>query len=529
MENDQIWADYLAGDHEKVLVQGAHAAGALHITGLSLVALGRFDEAINMLTVATMAKPLPVWFSNTMVALLEAGEAKRALDYVSTIPATVGNDGTIRFMIGNVFVANDMNREAEEHFEAATFHDPTNWEFRLNLGNCYRRLDKFDKAIQAYDNAVLHAPTPEDVIRIKMNTAVVHSDDANYREALRLFNKLAETPGIDSPELDFNRGTLNLMLGDFEKGWKLYDRRWDCPMASTAKAAFLRPRLPSLEAAKGKHVLFSHEQGFGDSIQFVRYAKLLAEHCEVTILCPEPLVRLFQCLGLPVISDRSQIDDYDYECPMLDAPLLFGTTLDTIPAAPYLIIPDDIIHDHRALFGGALDMSGWLNVGLIWAGEDRRDNPEMRAMDARRSIDVRMFKKIFDDDPVTEDSIKCTFFNLQYGPRNRDIQMANMLHDNFDAYIVPLADNGIDDFLDTAAYMRNLDLVVTVDTAAAHLAGAIGVPVILLSRYDGCWRWMEAGYDTPWYPTMEILRQEAPNHWEPVMEKLYRELYIRSN
>ena len=296
-----------------------------------------------------------------------------------------------------------------------------------------------------------------------------------------------------TPEEKFVQSLNYLKNGKYSKGWKLYESRFYC-QAAKANYVFDKPLLQNLKEAKNKRVLFSHEQGFGDSIQFMRYAPLLSEAgANVIVLCPQPLKRLFETTGLQVVTSKDGIE-YDYECPMLHAPKIFGTTLKNIPTENIYNAGFDItLPDDKP------------NIGLVWAGQDR-DNPELKIVDQERSIPITMFSDILDLD--------AHFYSFQYGARANDVLLLpeelrpiQILQPHFD-------------FLDTARLMKKMDLIITVDTAAAHIAGSVGVPVWILSRLDGCWRWLQGRTDTPWYQSATIFHQEEKRNWKPVVEEI---------
>jgi tetratricopeptide (TPR) repeat protein len=505
MNPEDVWTKYFAGEHLDVLQVGAQSAEIMHVTGLSLIALGRFDEADTLLMASSLVQPRADWFSNACVGFLEAKAADHALTYALNGLKDFSADANLCFNAANVFTALNRHDDARDALLQALDADPAHWEAAMNLANVYRRLSQHENALALYDRALaLNGDDNAGRIRTRLNRAVTLSDIGREDEALEAFDALAADSPVDSPEMDFNRATLRLKLGDYSTGWRLYGRRWDCPMAKPDVAKFQKPILTNLEDGIGKRVLFCHEQGFGDSIQFVRFAPLLvAAGLELTILVPTPLLRLFDALGVPVVDSRDDLD-YDFECPMLNAPMLLGTILETIPATvPYLTVPDELIQT-RKIKGSRL------KVGIVWAGQSR-DAHEMKLIDNRRSIELMWFVGLLELD--------ADFFSLQFGDRATDHLTAlppelyphQVLEPDFD-------------FLDTAAVISQLDLVIAVDTSTAHLAAALGKPTWLLSRFDGCWRWLKDRTDSPWYPTVEIFHQEEPRNWSSVLERVEERL-----
>ena len=515
MDTSVVWTDYFEGHHENVLRAGLFSAEIMHVCGLSLVALGRFDEAITLFTASLHASPNPTWFNNASVALLDAGKAQDALHFAET-GLSQFQDANLLFSAGNACIAlgEDRYPEAIQFFSKALELEPTHWDAAMNLGNTLRRMDKNQEAMTFYRRALDNVTDNEAAIRIRLNAAITLSDIGREVEALSILDELANTGVVLSPEMDFNRATLRLKLGDYETGWKLYQRRWDCGMAAEEASHFKKPLLTNLEDAKGKTILFRHEQGFGDSIMFFRYARLLAQEANVIVQCPEPLKRLFAAsTALPVVSDEPV--EYDFECPMLSAPMLLGTTLETIPSETdfrYLWPPNDGFKDAHAKLGELKDFK----VGLVWAGQ-RRDTPDMVRVDKARSIPAYLMMPLFNIEGVQ-------MVNLQFGEKAMEWDNSvpvfapqlkgKLLHVLEDHY----------DFADTAAIIEHLDLVITVDTAVAHLAAALGKPTWVLSRYDGCWRWLKDRSDSPWYPSVGLFRQTQPGDWDTVIRKVEENL-----
>lgn len=505
MDIGKIWEDYFSGKYEDVLNVGANAAEVMHIAALSLVSLKRYDEASTLFMASSLVSPRPDWFSNACISFLNEDKADLALTFALTGIKDFPNDAGINFNAANVFSTLGQHEEAKTALLKSLSIDSENWEAAMNLANAYRRLDDLTNAMIYYDIALsLNKDDMQGKIRTKLNKAVTLSDLGFDRPALMIFNDLANEH-IISPEMDFNRATLKLKLGDFKGGWKLYKKRWDCSMAKNDVARFQKPLLTKIEEGIGKKVLFCQEQGFGDCIQFARYAPLLKEKgIDITILCLSPLVRLFETMDIPVITSRDDFE-YDYECPMLDAPYLFDTTIDTIPnKIPYFNIPEELIAQRK--FEGR----GRLKIGFVWSGQSR-DNAEMKLVDAKRSIQIQDFYPLIRD-------IDADFCNLQFGPKGLEF-----IEHNY-AFPFPFLSQDYD-FLDTAAVIKNLDLVISVDTSVAHLSASVGTPTWILSRYDGCWRWLKNRTDSPWYPNIvKLFHQSERGNWHSVIEEIKIEL-----
>jgi len=258
------------------------------------------------------------------------------------------------------------------------------------------------------------------------------------------------------------------------------------------------------EPAAGQRILLHAEQGLGDTLQFVRYAPgVAARGLQVTLEVQAPLVRLLQ--NLPgvgeVVAAGNPRPEFDLHCPLMSLPLAFATDLDSIPAdVPYLFPTSNLL----SCWGECLPPRGGVRVGLVWAGNRGHGDVRHHFIDRRRSIDPALLA------PLAE-VVGVTWVNLQHDATALPFPMTD-----------PMA--AICDFADTAALVAQLDLVIGVDTSVVHLAGGMGKPVWMLSRFDGCWRWMHGRHDSPWYPTMRIYRQTAPDDWRPVVARLATDL-----
>jgi hypothetical protein len=257
------------------------------------------------------------------------------------------------------------------------------------------------------------------------------------------------------------------------------------------------PRLAHLGDLKGRTIVIYHEEGFGDTIQFLRYVPLLAEKgARIIAWMPPELVRLArgQAGIAEVLTGNVNLPQFDYHCPIISLPYVFGTTLEAIPAqAQYIHADPELV----AAWGKRLPAGP--RIGLVWAGEPRAYDPGAQALDRRRSLPFAALA------PLTA-TPGIAFVSLQMGSARE--QVASPVDD-------PMGE--VRDFADTAAIIANLDLVVSVDTAVAHLAGAMGKPVFLLDRYDNCWRWLSDRTDSPWYPSLRIFRQHSMGDWSQAL------------
>ncbi|HWK43946.1 MAG TPA: tetratricopeptide repeat protein [Stellaceae bacterium] len=461
--------------------------------------------------------------------------------------------------------------EAEACFQATLRLDPRLFETHYNLGNVLRRLDRPDDALASYRTALQLKP---DFVDARVALAVLlhllgREDEAEtcYRDVLALkpdlpiannnlgnlllkVDRMAEAEACyrvalaahpEFPEAHYNLGlTLHalgrdeepetyyrtalrlkpeypeahyalalrlLATGRLAEGWQEYEWRWKVAAeAGTLKIVdYGKPRWTG--EPLGDRVLLVHaEQGFGDTLQFCRYLPMVAARGRVVLQVQPALVTLLS--GIPgierLIADGDPLPDFDLECPMLSLPLACGTTLETIPAmSPYLTAePTRAMHWRERL----ADLPG-LRVGLHWSGDPRRYDPNSAAIDRRRSMALRALADLGGIDGVS-------FVSLQKGEPARQAAQppaGMVLHD---------WTNELTDFADTAGLIDGLDLVIGVDTAVSHLAGALGKPIWLLNRYDTCWRWLLDRDDSPWYPSLRQFRQPHAGDWPSVVRNV---------
>ena len=321
-------------------------------------------------------------------------------------------------------------------------------------------------------------------------------------EALADF-KAALVAAPEFAEAHFEAAMTHLTLGDFDTGWKEYEWRWKTAAFARHRRPFRAPPWLGDEPVAGKTILLHAEQGFGDTIQFVRYAPLLASRgakviCEVQ---PELQPLLSQLSDVTVIASGGMRPAFDLHTPLLSLPLAFKTQAGTIPnALPYLAAPAERVADWRERLP-----PGRPRAGFVWSGSSTHKN------DANRSIALARLAPLFENPPL-----QCLSLQTELRDADRDTLrgLPNLVH---------LGDD-IRDFADTAAIISLLDVVVSVDTAVAHLAGALGKPVVILLPFAADFRWMRDRDDTPWYPTAKLMRQPAFGDWDSVIVRLRDEL-----
>jgi Tfp pilus assembly protein PilF len=398
----------------------------------------------------------------------------------------------------------DLRRYAE----ALASHDraialkPDYADAYVNRGVVLARLQRHAEALANVDRAI--ALQPDDA-EAYFNRGRLLADLQRQQEALVSYDRAIALRG-DYAEAHWNQSHCLLALGRFDRGWRLFEWRnkLDTPGGTRA---FARPVWLGEASIAGKTLFIHWEQGLGDTLQFCRYAGLAqALGAQVVLSVQDPLRKLLGTLGpeVNVIGGNETPVEFDYHCPMMSLPGAFRTTLETIPrATPYLAADAAAV----AAWRGRLAALVGLRVGLCWAGNPRRDHPSAHAVDQRRSITLAQFAPLA---AVTGAS----FVSLQKGEAAAQAATPPTC--------LPMHDwtNELTDFADTAALIEALDLVITVDTAVAHLAGALGKKVWILNRHDACWRWLLDRDDSPWYPTARLFRQPTPGDWDSVIAEV---------
>ena len=357
-----------------------------------------------------------------------------------------------------------------------------------NLGNALRALGRFDEAEACHRRAIKLDPN---YIEARYNLGIALKDKRRIGEALACFNEvLAGKP--DHADAHWDRALAWLVAGDFEHGWPEYEWRWQ--LAENPERDFTQPLWDGADL-EGRTILLHAEQGMGDSIQFARYAPLVAARGgRVVLECSAPLTRLFETLdGVDeVVSKEDALPDFDVHAPLLSLPGTFATTAQTIPCEiPYLAADPARATQLRDQLTG---LTGALKVGLVWAGKPSHKNDHNRSLGFEPLIGLLGLRNIL-------------FFSLQIGPRAEEMRTAGC-----DGLIYDLS-GSIKDFADTAVLLEALDLLITVDTSPAHLAGALGKPVWALIPYVPDWRWLLDRDDSPWYPSLWLFRQDQQGDW----------------
>lgn len=484
----------------QILVAHPNQPHAEHLLGLLAHQNGKLGAAIECVRRAIKIAPDVALFRANLAEMLRlagqprqgAEEARRAIALEPGMAAAWSNLGAI------VYELKDYEEAARAHRKAIEV-DPDFAPAHCSLGNALHKLKRFDEAVLTYRRAIELAPQFADAWANLGTTLQLAGSFDESVAALRRAISLA--PGHANARSGL--GIVLLMRGDLAEGWDEYEWRLH---SSDRKG----PRFPERpwqgESLAGRHIYVEAEQGFGDTLQFARYIPhLLARGARVSFRVHQQLAPLMResLVGADILGDRGDPGPYDCDALLLSLPRLFRTRLETIPAqVPYLRPPAEAATRWRKRLSG---LSG-MKIGLVWAG-----NPE-HANDMRRSLDLTMLAPILKT-PGT------SFVSLQVGPRADDLKKRNA-----DDVAIEDLSGELTDFTETAAAVSALDLVITVDTAPAHLVGALDKPAWLLLPWVTDWRWMLGREDSPWYPTMRLYRQRRGESWDPALLRLAADL-----
>ena len=419
----------------------------------------------------------------------QRGRGAEAVELINRAVAREGGVPVFHNSLGIAYRALNRLEEAEAAYRCALALDPNFAEAHGNLGNLLHQRGDLDAAVECQRRARDLEPGRAE---FHSNLGTSLYDRGEFAAAEDCYRRaIALKP--DFADAHFHLGLIRLHRGDFREGWREYEWRWRASTFEQARRDFKQPQWRG-EELKGARILLYPEQGFGDTLQFARYAKLVAARGgRVWLESPPELLRLLSRIegAERVFAAGTAPADFAWQCPLLSLPLACGTALATVPAAiPYLAAEPEA----AARWRQRLASRPGLRVGLAWAG--RRTHRRDRA----RSLSLAALAPLAAIPGAA-------FYSLQ--------KEAAALP----AWAEDLAP-GLGDFADTAAAISALDLVVTADTAVAHLAGALGKPVFILLPWVCDWRWLEGRADSPWYPTARLFRQREANGWDRVVTEV---------
>ena len=452
----------------KAIVAKPDYADAHRNLGSVLRDLGRFDEAVASYREALSIKPDYTDAHNNLgSALRDLGRLDEAVaSYRNALAIEPDHAGTHN-NLGNALRDQGWLDQAIACYNKALATDPSHASAHNNLGSAFRDLGRLDEAFDSYRKA----------LAVKPDHADAHK----------------------------NLGHLQLLTGDFQNGWENHAWRLRAKSFADRPRQYKKPFWDG-SPLDGKTLFVYPEQGYGDAIQFARYVVLVAADADRVVFgVLDPLVHLFSSLGpgIDLLASGEPPPPFDYHTPLLELPRLLKTTLESVPAdVPYLAADPE----REKQWANRLGSQKGFKIGIAWAGNPKHFN------DRNRSVEPTLFR------PLTA-LPDVSIYSLQVG---RDGEAGRVFGDD----VTDLAP-WLSDFADTAAAMKNLDLVLSVDTAVAHIAGALDRPVWTLVPFMPDWRWLLQREDSPWYPSMRLFRQDTQGDWQSVMARV-REALIQT-
>lgn len=485
-EAEQAYRAILAGEPENF--------NALHLLGVARHQQGHAAEAVELIQAAQHLDPLVADahgnLGNALRSLGRLDEA--AASYRAALDLAPGQ-AELHLGFGHVLRALGRHDEAVAYYQHASRLRPDLPQAAIQLCNDLAADGQAEMAARLLRGMVERDPADAGAW---VNLAILEQQSGRFYEAIGHYRR-AQVAAPDLALAHYNEALMLLLTGDLARGWAQYEWRWRVPGFVAKPPRLPRPRWTGANLG-GETLLLHAEQGFGDTIHFCRYATLAGTRARVLLSVQEPLQRLLASLPgvAQIIGPDDAVPDFGAQCPLLSLPSVFGTTLDTVPAAiPYLAAEPDL----AASWARRLPTAP-CRIGIAWQG-----NPQA-SHDRARSFPLSCFAALGRLPGVA-------LVSLQKGDDvDRQIDAAGLAVTSLGATL--------DTFADTAAVMMSLDLIIAPDTAVAHLAGALGRPAWLALSRIPTWRWLLDRDDSPWYPTLRLFRQRRPGDWPEVFQRI---------
>jgi tetratricopeptide (TPR) repeat protein len=554
---------------QQALAIDAQHADTLHLLGILSLHARQYDHAVEWLTRAIRQHPKTEYLSNLGITLKQAGQLEEALKVFDKAVQLKPNDAELWKNLGGALVALDRHAEALLSFQRALTLNPRHWEAAYQSAALLHQSERFEEALSHFNLCVElrpdHAPTllmrarswrglkkfeecladsyrahaldpadpvicnnigdalswlgrPEeglpwfdkalalrpDFVDVLINKGFALGQRHRFKEAFDIYHRTTALDP-DNAKLAYHLAHLHLLTGNFEAGWAAREARWKIPDYSPGYRKFTQAVWLGQPSIEGKTVLIHGDEGLGDTLQFARYVPKLAGRGARVILVVQdalhPLLSQLHGVTQCLPSSVGALPDFDLHCPVMSLPLALGTTLETIPSPAYL---PSLAPERVQAWESRLGPRSRLRVGLVWSGNAKQANDHNRSMPLRTLM------------PLLE--LDVTFVSLQKDVRPSDKALLSERTDIIDL----TAD--LSDFVETAALVASVDLVITVCTSVAHLAATLGCPTWVMLPYVPDWRWLLDRDDSPWYPTVRLFRQDERRDYAVVVDRVRKEL-----
>ena len=412
--------------------------------------------------------------------------------------------------LGNILRHVELLDQAIEPYRKALEYQPRNIHIMMDLANILNMLNRNEESLELYKNIVEINPN---AVSALYNFGFTLKKVGQLERALEVYQQvLSKKP--DYAPAHFSLSSIYLTLGNLEEGWKEYEWRWKNYNEDAKK--FNCPLWEGKDLTN-KTLLVYTEQGLGDTLQFVRYLKLLKDrftNLTIVLHAQTPLIPLLKHQPYidQLFTGSGQAAKVNYQIPLMSLPRICKTTLESIPAdIPYIQADESLVQSWKEKLASDTN----LKVGICWQGNARYRTQSLRRAVAAKSLQLPLFEPLFNIEGISIYSLQ----RVDGDDQVRGCSFANKLivfDESFDQQ------NGR--FMDTAAVIENLDLIVSVDTSICHLAGALGKPTWIILPFPADWRWLRNRTDSPWYPTARLFQQKTAGQWEPVIQQIVQEL-----
>lgn len=513
-----------------------------------LLKYGKFDQVIESYNILLKLYPgnSEYWFAlgNIYRSINNNDEAIRCYNKLLELRNSTADK---YFIVANFFSSISNFEDALKFYEITIEISQNFYEAYFNMGNLFLRQNKNKDAILSYKKAV---DINKQLIPAFINMGVAFSNIRDFNNELQSFNNALE---IDNNSIDalYNRGNFYILHGnlssgisdlekvllidpnridakwnlacalimnyEFARGWELFESRWQTPLQINTKPNFKKPEWDKSQDISNKTLLIYPEQGYGDIIQFSRFFNLFSKfNCKVIFAAPPNLFSVLKTLvgDFLIVPNNDNLPYFDYHCPIMSLPYLLDiNSVDLLSInTPYLFSDIEKSKYWKMKFS-ELQLSN-IKVGLVWSGGVRTFQSD-EWLNERKNIPLNLLKSLKKD--------HISYISLQKGLAP-ELELQNLKASCWDGPNIIDLTNEIHEFSDTAAVIDQLDLVITVDTSVAHLAGAMGKKVWLLNRYESDWRWFQNRSDSPWYPSMKIYTQANFCDWSDVIKNVTDDL-----